>query len=210
MSDPEGVEVHFIARLSAAGLTEKPVDVLIFATPDHQRMLPVWVAPQADLGGRPTDAEILTTMLGTDGQQDPWCGVIATNSRGQMTAGIKQGQRYIDVRPSTLESFWHAGLLYDTTIKASVSVRMLPVNPAFIAEVIELQRRVAMLGTDDYEDDTPSITQDNNGGHPISPESLVLHWNEGLGTKESADVVDEFADMWKAMGLSEDLGDWLG
>ena len=40
--------------------------------------------------------------------------------------------------------------------------------------------------------------------------ALNIEWGTGLSTAESPEVVDEFADMWKAMGLSDELGDWLG
>lgn len=248
------IEVHLLGRFSAAGLAELPVDVLIFVTPDHTQMLPVWVSEIPDLGGRPTDGEILATVLSTSDVEDPWFAQISTNSRGQMTAGLKQGQRYIDVRPSTLEFAWHAGVLFDVRVKESMAASMLPVNPAFIDEVQHLQRQVSLVEGEgaDLDDDgfdgagsggagdlgvAGSFGEDRlaggdvdadgdsdgggdvNGartgrfdasGEPISAASLILRWDGGLPTSEPADVVDAFADMWKAMGLSDDLDDWLG
>lgn len=201
------VEVHLIGRLSAAGITEQPIDVLLFATPDHSRMLPVWVPEPADLGGRPTDAEILATLLASNDLEDPWFAEIATNSRGQMTAGLKQGERYIDVRPSTLEKVWHAGVLFDVRVKEAVSGAMLPVNPEFIEEVQELIRKAnAAEDDDDAAWEQPSS---DLGPGDESAGDLVLTWR-GLPTVATPDVVDEFADMWKAMGLSDDMDEWLG
>ena len=202
------VEVHLIGRLSAAGLTEFPFDVLLFATPDHSRMLPVWVPELSDLGGRPTDGEILATMLSTNELEDPWFAEIATNSRGQMTAGLKQGERYIDVRPSTLESAWHAGVLFDVRIKETVAPRLLPVNPEFIEELQEAMRKVTAADLDD-DDVWRNPAEESEDSAAKGAEDLVLTW-QGLALAASPDVVDEFADMWKAMGLSDDLDEWLG
>lgn len=196
------VELHLIGRFSAAGLTDHNVDVLIFATPDGTAMLPVWVEQMQDLGGRPTDGEILATVLSTGESEDPWFGVLATNSRGQMTAGIKQGKRYIDVRPSTLEFMWHSGVLFDIRVGEYMDASLLPVNPAFIEEIKNMQLKAQQLA--DPED---SINAEEAEEAALA--ALVLRWDGGLPTTESAEVVDEFTDMWKAMGWSDDLGDWL-
>lgn len=201
------IEVHLVGRLSAAGLTDLPLDVLLFVTPDNSTMLPVWVPEMADLGGRPTDGEILATLLSTNELEDPWFAEISTNSRGQMTAGLKQGKRYIDVRPSTLEAAWHAGVLFDVRVKEAVAPAMLPVNPEFIEELKELIRQAQASDSDD-EDVWNDLAEENDIAGQ-GEKDLVLTW-QGLPIAASPDVADEFADMWKAMGLSDDLGDWLG
>ncbi|MGV0398388.1 hypothetical protein ACUY3M_08680 [Corynebacterium suicordis] len=194
------IEVQLVGRFSAAGLTDLARDVLIFATPDGSAMLPVWVQEQPDLGGRPSDTEILASVLSSSEVEDPWFAEISTNSRGQMTAGLKQGSRYIDVRPSTLEMIWHAGMLFDVRVKETMMAVMLPVNPAFIDEIKQLQTaaHLAAESDDDTVDENAAIA------------ALNIEWGTGLSTVESPEVVDEFADMWKAMGLSDELGDWLG
>ena len=194
------IEVQLVGRFSAAGLTDLARDVLIFATPDGSAMLPVWVQEQPYLGGRPSDAEILASVLSSSEVEDPWFAEISTNSRGQMTAGLKQGNRYIDVRPSTLEMIWHAGMLFDVRVKETMMAVMLPVNPAFIDEIKQLQTaaHLAAESDDDTVDENAAIA------------ALNIEWGTGLSTVESPEVVDEFADMWKAMGLSDELGDWLG
>ena len=193
------IEVHLIGRFSAAGLTDQAVDVLVFATPDGSALLPVWVEQMQDLGGRPTDGEILASLVSSGDADDPWFAEISTNSRGQMTAGLKQGDRYIDVRPSTLEFIWHAGVLFDVRVKEAMASTMIPSNPAFVEEMKNLQdtARKAAESDADVEEEDAALS------------ALVLRWNGGLPTTASPEIVDEFEDMWKAMGWSDDLGDWL-
>ncbi|MBC2681516.1 hypothetical protein [Corynebacterium anserum] len=201
------IEVHLVGRLSASGLSDRRLDVLLFVTPDNSQMLPVWIPELADLGGRPTDAEILATTLSTSEYGDPWFAEIATNSRGQMTAGLKQGKRYIDVRPSTLEAAWYAGVLFDIRVKEAVTPALLPVNPEFIAELKELLRQAQ---TEESEDGNVWSELAKENDLPLHEgKDPVLTW-QGLPIAACPDVADEFADMWKALGLSEDLGDWLG
>lgn len=210
----EDIEVIFLGR-AAADLAGRGVDVLFFSTPDHTALLPVWVDPPADLGGRPTDAEILADLLASNQFEQPWFAEIVTNSRGQFTAGLSQRivngvpvedsedeiidddgefsgeyvERYIDVRPSTLEPLWHAGVLFDVRLKPSVVPALLDVNPEWTRE---LAGKLSAVDED---------------GDPIE---FDLLWNpEDMGFTAFADPEQGFKELWEGMGLSKELDDWL-
>lgn len=191
----KGTEVVFLGRAvgSSLGCGAPVPDCLIFMTPQRTHILPIWVEPTLDLGGRPTDAEVLANILKHDEVRDPWFARIATNSRGQMTAGLVleegESERFIDIRPSILEPLWHAGVIFDVRVEPGVESALIRVNPAWVDE---LEAKLKQVDEDGDQVD------------------FLLDWNpEDMGFTASDDADSDFQQMWEGLGLSSDLDDWL-
>ncbi|HIW94880.1 MAG TPA: hypothetical protein H9867_00085 [Candidatus Corynebacterium gallistercoris] len=203
----DAVEVYFLGRaqteFSCDGAMPTP-DVLFFVTPELTHILPVWVTPDEDRGGRPTDAEILAEIMRSAPNDSPWFAEIATNSRGQMTAGIYQSvllhggdaedvehsrERYIDVRPSTIEPLSRAGVIFEITLKPHVANQLIEVNPEWGSEL---------------KDKLAAVDED---GDPIT---LDLAWDSATEDfSTSSDPEAGFQQLWEGLGLSAELDDWL-
>lgn len=145
------IEITFVGRMST--LLPGDPDCLIFATPDDSRILPVWVAGAIDMGGRPTAAVSLATVLASDALSDPWTAEISTVSRGQFTATLVQGERRVDIRPSMLEALWHAGVLFDVKLKESLVGALLDANPAWVAALRKRMKPQALADAADSSND---------------------------------------------------------
>lgn len=162
-------------------------------TPQRTHILPIWVEPTLDLGGRPTDAEVLANILKHDEARDPWFARIVTNSRGQMTAGLVleegQSERFIDIRPSILEPLWHAGVIFDVRVEPGVESSLIRVNPAWVDE---LEAKLKQVDEDGDQVD------------------FLLDWSpEDMDFTASDNADSDFQQMWEGLGLSSDLDDWL-
>ena len=162
-------------------------------TPQRTHILPIWVEPTLDLGGRPTDGEVLANILKNDEARDPWFARITTNSRGQMTAGLVleegESERFIDIRPSILEPLWHAGVLFDVRVAPGVEDALIRVNPTW-AEELEAK-----------------LKQVDEDGDQVD---FLLEWSqEDMGFTASDNADSDFQQMWEGLGLSSDLDDWL-
>ena len=191
----KGTEVVFLGRAvgSSLGCGAPVPDCLIFMTPQRTHILPIWVEPTLDLGGRPTDAEVLANILKHDDARDPWFARIVTNSRGQMTAGLVleegESERFIDIRPSILETLWHAGVIFDVRVEPGVESALIRVNPAWVDE---LEAKLKQVDEDGDQVD------------------FLLDWNpEDMGFTASDNADSDFQQMWEGLGLSSDLDDWL-
>lgn len=191
----KGTEVVFLGRAvgSSLGCGAPVPDCLIFMTPQRTHILPIWVEPTLDLGGRPTDAEVLANILKYDDARDPWFARIVTNSRGQMTAGLVleegESERFIDIRPSILEPLWHAGVIFDVRVESGVESALIRVNPAWVDE---LEAKLKQVDEDGDQVD------------------FLLDWNpEDMGFTASDNADSDFQQMWEGLGLSSDLDDWL-
>ncbi|CAI37069.1 Uncharacterised protein [Corynebacterium jeikeium] len=191
----KGTEVVFLGRAvgSSLGCGAPVPDCLIFMTPQRTHILPIWVEPTLDLGGRPTDAEVLANILKHDEARDPWFARIVTNSRGQMTAGLVleegESERFIDIRPSILEPLWHAGVIFDVRVDPGVESALIRVNPAWVDE---LEAKLKQVDEDGDQVD------------------FLLDWNpEDMGFTVSDNADSDFQQMWEGLGLSSDLDDWL-
>lgn len=191
----KGTEVVFLGRAvgSSLGCGAPVPDCLIFMTPQRTHILPIWVEPTLDLGGRPTDAEVLASILKHDEARDPWFARIVTNSRGQMTAGLVleegESERFIDIRPSILEPLWHAGVIFDVRVEPGVESALIRVNPAWVDE---LETKLKQVDEDGDQVD------------------FLLDWNpEDMGFTASDNADSDFQQMWEGLGLSSDLDDWL-
>lgn len=191
----KGTEVVFLGRAvgSSLGCGAPVPDCLIFMTPQRTHILPIWVESTLDLGGRPTDAEVLANILKHDEARDPWFARIVTNSRGQMTAGLVleegESERFIDIRPSILEPLWHAGVIFDVRVDPGVESALIRVNPAWVGE---LEAKLKQVDEDGDQVD------------------FLLDWNpEDMGFTVSDNADSDFQQMWEGLGLSSDLDDWL-
>ena len=191
----KGTEVVFLGRAvgSSLGCGAPVPDCLLFMTPQRTHILPIWVEPTLDLGGRPSDAEVLASILKNDEARDPWFARIATNSRGQMTAGLVleagDSERFIDVRPSILEPLWNAGVLFDVRVAPGVENALIRVNPAWVEE---LEAKLKKVDEDGDQVD------------------FLLDWDpQEMGFSASDNADSDFQEMWEGLGLSSDLDDWL-
>lgn len=191
----KGTEVVFLGRAvgSSLGCGAPVPDCLILMTPQRTHILPIWVEPTLDLGGRPTDAEVLANILKHDEARDPWFARIVTNSRGQMTAGLVleegESERFIDIRPSILEPLWQAGVIFDVRVEPGVESALIRVNPAWVDE---LEAKLKQVDEDGDQVD------------------FLLDWNpEDMGFTASDNADSDFQRMWEGLGLSSDLDDWL-
>ena len=123
------IVLHFIARLSnqvAGG-----PDCLLFATEDGARGLPVWVPGPADLGGRPSDGNVLAEVLATEAPGE-WTATFSWINRGQCGVELSKHDRTIDIRASLLEPLWHAGVLKVLQLDPLMAHELLDFNPEWI------------------------------------------------------------------------------
>ena len=132
--------LNFIGRLNSALLTDvewnaETPDVLIFGTADFTHILPVWVERVRNFGGRPTDAVVLATLLAEDREGPLWSAEISTGSRGQFTAGLSSGDRYVDCRPSLLEPLVRTGAIQEIRLKPTVEASLIPVNREWLEKL---------------------------------------------------------------------------
>ncbi|WP_426716656.1 hypothetical protein ACEN19_02075 [Corynebacterium auriscanis] len=132
--------LNFIGRLNSTFLSEAEwnaasPDVLVFGTADFTHILPVWVERTHNFGGRPTDAVVLATMLALDSDGPMWSAEIATGARGQFTAALTAGDRYIDCRPSLLEPLIRTGAVRELRMKPALESALIPVNREWLEKL---------------------------------------------------------------------------
>lgn len=132
--------LNFIGRLNSTLLTDvewnaETPDVLIFGTADFTHILPIWVECVRNFGGRPTDAVVLASLLAEDQDGPLWSAEISTGSRGQFTAGLSAGERYVDCRPSLLEPLVRMGAIHEIRLKPAVEGALIPVNREWLEKL---------------------------------------------------------------------------
>lgn len=132
--------LNFIGRLNSTLLSDAEwnatsPDVLIFGTADFSHILPIWVERTRNFGGRPTDAVVLAAMFSEDPNGQVWSAELATGSRGQFTAGLAVGDRYIDCRPSLLEPLIRMGALREIRMKSALEPSLIPVNREWLEKL---------------------------------------------------------------------------
>ena len=132
--------LNFIGRLNSTLLSETEwnaasPDVLVFGTADFTHILPIWVERTRNFGGRPTDAVVLSAILAEDPDGQFWSAELATGSRGQFTAGLTAGDRYIDCRPSLLEPLVRTGAIREIRMKPALESALVPVNREWLEKL---------------------------------------------------------------------------